>query len=358
MKKTILYNFRGRLTLFAVSVAFISLIAGCDKDIADLNSESISAQSIEKSSPISEPGPAQMLVSGLQGGSGSTVGPDGAIYVTEGAVGRISRIDPETGDVTTFASGLPPFLIGIGGAMDIAFIGETAYVLVTLVDDPILFPTGQVNGIYRVDGSNSFTVIADIGAYNIIHPPTGFDFFVSTGVQYSIQTYRGGFLVTDGHLNRVLHVTLDGNITEFKTFGNIVPTGLAVSGNTVFMAEAGPTPHLPENGKVVSFSPNSSMVDVVASGARLLVDVEFGRGRTMFALSQGFWEGTPEEAGTPANPDTGSLVRVNEDGTFTSITEELDRPTSLEIIGNIAYIVTLTGEIWTVENIAGPPFGK
>ena len=99
------------------------------------------------------------------------------------------------------------------------------------------------------------------------------------------------------------------------------------------------------------------MVNDAASGARLLVDVEFGRGRTLFALSQGFWEGTSEDAGTPANPDTGSLVRVNSDGTFTTITDGLDRPTSLEIIGNTAFIVTLTGEIWSVDNIASPPFG-
>ncbi|NNF39751.1 MAG: hypothetical protein HKN64_00130, partial [Woeseiaceae bacterium] len=56
------------------------------------------------------------LVEGLAGASGSTVGPDGALYVTEGAVGRISRIDPQTGAMTTFAEGLPPSRIGIGGA--------------------------------------------------------------------------------------------------------------------------------------------------------------------------------------------------------------------------------------------------
>src|SRR6476659_143838 len=50
---------------------------------------------------------ATLLVTGLQGASGSTIGPDGALYVTEGAVGRISRVDPQTGELTTFASGLP-----------------------------------------------------------------------------------------------------------------------------------------------------------------------------------------------------------------------------------------------------------
>ena len=46
--------------------------------------------------------------------------------------------------------------VGIGGVMDVAFIGSTAYALVTLVDDPNLFPTGQVNGIYRIDGPDSY----------------------------------------------------------------------------------------------------------------------------------------------------------------------------------------------------------
>ena len=127
----------------------------------------------------------------------------------------------------------------------------------------------------------------------------------------------------------------------------------------VYLSEAGPTPHLPENGKVISFSPNSPTVTDVALGAPLLVDVEFGRGRTLFALSQGKWEGVVgKDEGTPAIPNDGSLVRVNKDGTFATVADGINRPTSLEIMNNTAYIVTLTGEIWSVDNIAVPPFGK
>jgi streptogramin lyase len=50
---------------------------------------------------------AHRLVTGLEGGSGSTIGPDGALYVTESAAGRITRVDPRTGATTTYASGLP-----------------------------------------------------------------------------------------------------------------------------------------------------------------------------------------------------------------------------------------------------------
>jgi sugar lactone lactonase YvrE len=302
---------------------------------------------------VSASNPTQLLT-GLEGGSGSTVGPGGALYVTEGAAGRISCVDPRTGEITTFASGLPKSnpAIGIGGAIDVAFIGGTAYALVTLVGPDV--GGSDIVGIYRVDGTDSFTVVADIGAFSLSNPPnTPFD--IPTGLQYALETYRGGFLVTDGHHNRVLRVTLDGTVTAFNAFDNIVPTGLAVSGNKVYMAEAGPVPHEPEDGKVVSFGPKSSTATEVASGASLLVDVEFGRGRDLFALSQGvFGGGAP---GSPAQPNTGSLVKVNRDGTFTVVADGLDRPTSLEFIRNTAYIVTLSGEIWRVDSVSGPPYG-
>ena len=335
-----------RISTSMLLIVVISSFASCDNPIYE---ELEKAFHKKKDKCESVPGPAQRLVTGLEGSLGSTIGPAGALYVAESAAGRISRIDPKTGDVTTFASGLPVSSAG-GGVYDVAFLGETAYALVTFVGPDV--GGSDVVGIYRIDGPDSSTVIADIGAFAIANPPNT-DFFVPTGVQYSIQTYHGAFLVADGHHNRVLHIARNGEITEFKAFDNIVPTGLASAGNTVYMAEAGPVPHLPENGKVVSFGPKSPTVTTVASGARLLVDVEFNHGRTLFALSQGFWDG--ENEGDPAEPNTGSLVKVNHDGTFTQITDGLDRPTSLEFIHNTAYIVTITGEIWTIEDVACPP---
>lgn len=296
---------------------------------------------------------ASPLVTGLQGASGSAIGPGGALFVTEGAVGRLSRVDLKTGAVTTHASGLPASLIGIGGAIDVEFIGQTPYVLVTLVGSDL--GGSSVVGIYRIDGPNAFTIIADIGAFNLANPPaTQFD--VPTGLQYSMEHWRGGFLVADGHLNRVLYVTLDGEISVFRAFGNIVPTGLAVRGNTIYMAEAGPTPHLPEDGRVVSFGPTSAGVTELASGGRLLVDVEIGRGNTLFALGQGDWAGAGP--GAPANPFTGALYEVNANGTLTELLGGLNLPTSLELVGTTAYIVTLSGEVMVVEGVGEPPFGR
>jgi sugar lactone lactonase YvrE len=291
---------------------------------------------------------ARLLVSGLEGSLGSTVGPDGALYVAEGAAGRISRVDPRTGQRTTFASGLPKRIGSVGGPMDIAFLHDTAYVLVTLVSPDV--GGTDIDGIYRVDGEHEFSVVADIGAFSLANPPVP-AFFIPTGVQFAMQPYRGGFLVSDGHHNRVLRVSLNGGISEVITFSDIVPTGLALRGQTVYLAQAGPVPHLPENGKVVKFTTRSHTATDVASGAPLLVDVEFGRGHQLFALSQGHF--TPgHEEGSPADPNTGALERVNHDGTITPIATGLNQPSSLEIIGDTAYIVTLTGDVWTVDHIS------
>jgi sugar lactone lactonase YvrE len=295
---------------------------------------------------------ATLLVDSLASGSGSTIGPGGALFVTEGPTGSILRVDPDTGKVSTFATGLPPALVEIGGAMDVAFIGSTAYVLVTLVGEDI--GGSDIVGIYRVDGPDSFTVIADLGAFSVANPPP-VPFDVPTGLQYALEAYRGGLLVTDGHHNRVLSVSLEGEITQLLIFGDVVPTGLAVSGNTVYFGQAGPVPHLPQNGKVVSFDAHSLATTHVASGASLIVDVEFGLGRTLYALSQGDFplDGPP---GSPALPETGALLEVNAAGTFSVIIDGLNQPTSVEFIGNIAYVVTLGGEIWRIDNVSRPPY--
>ena len=291
------------------------------------------------------------LVTGLQGSAGSTVGPGGDIFVTEGLIGKVSRVDPRSGNVTTFAEGLPPSVIGIGGAVDVAFIGDTGYVLVTLVS---LF-SPAADGVYRIDGPNSYTLIADLGTYSVANPPdTPFD--IPTGVQWSIEAFRGGLLVSDGHHNRVLWVSQDGDITELKAFGNVVPTGMDVSGNTIYVAQTGPAPHNPEDGKIVSFGPKSDDVNIEASGAPLLLDVEFGRGRSLFALSQGEWNGA--FPGSPAIPFDGALWEVNTDGSLRLIADNINLPTSVEIIRNDAYVVTLAGDIWRIEDIASPAFGR
>jgi hypothetical protein len=308
--------------------------------------------------PGSQPGEARLLASGLMGTIGSTIGPDGALYVAEGALGRITRINRSTGEATTVASGLPAAVpgVGLGGPMDVAFVGTTAYVLVGVVDSAV--GGTHKDGIYRVDDRYNSTLLVDLGTWSFNHPPdpiVPFTYFLPDGVQFALLPVDDGFLVSDGHLNRVLHVSKDGTeITVLKQFNDIVPTGLAKMGDTVFLAELGPVPEMPETGKVVSFGLHDTQplapAHDVASGVSMVLGTKFGANGKLYALSQGI---APAgiQPGQPASPNTGRLLRVNYDGTFTILVDKLDRPTSLNFVCNTAYILTLTGEVWEVKDV-------
>ncbi len=207
----------------------------------------------------------------------------------------------------------------------------------------------MVQGIYRIGRDGKGTPVADIGAWATANPPAT-DFVLAGGVQYAMEPFRGGFVVTDGHHNRVIRVSRNGEVSELVAFGNVVPTGLAAGGRTLFVGQAGPVPHRPEDGKVLALRPHSAPVEI-ASGAPLVVDVELGFDHRLYALSQGIWTLPPDpgNAGAPASPDTGSLTRVDRHGGLRPVVGELDRPTSVAFTRRNAYVVTLTGKVLKIS---------
>jgi len=293
-------------------------------------------------------------------GQGSTIGPDGALYVTNGNDGTLVRIDPTDGSEIVVGSGLPPQFIGNGGAMDVAFIGHRAYVLVTLAGSD-WGDTDAVMGIYRLKSDGTFSVFADLGTWSAQHPPADPDWFASQGVQYSLDVWRDGFVVADAHLGRLIRVDSRGHISELLAFPttNSVPTGLEVAGGKVLVATAGPIPHLPSSSAISAVRRDGSTQVVGQWGADyagdrgLIVDVEEGRHHRLFGLLQGHWdlEPLPENEGYPAAPNTGEIVAVRGDGTFTTVVSGLNQPTSLELVGHVGFVVTLTGTILRIDGL-------
>jgi hypothetical protein len=307
----------------------------------------VQARSLDCDSPN-----ATLVTSGLSSLFGNTVGPDGALYIAEPEFGTILRFDPQTEQVSTFATGLPIFWPDGFGVVDVEFVGGTAYALVSVVDQ---FVGGHdIDGIYRMDGPNQWTVIANIGRWARFHPPET-EFELPAGVQFALEAYNDGFLVTDGHHNRVYRVSMDGKVRELIDFDDIVPTGLLVRGKSIYMTELGPVPHNPEDGKVIQFSASSPNPVELASGAPMVLDLAFDCAGRLYGLSQGVF---PENGfpGEPALPDTGSIVVADANGAFSPVVQPLNQPTSFAIIKNTgtAYVFTLNGEIWKVENLACP----
>lgn len=293
-------------------------------------------------------------------GSGSTIGPDGALYVTNGNAGTLVRIDPTTGSAAVVGRGLPPQVVGIGGAIDVAFLGHRAYVLVTFAGSDVGVPDA-VMGIYRLERDGTFSVFADLGSWSAAHPPTDPDWSVAQGVQYSLEVWRRGLVVADAHLGRLIRVDRRGHVSEFLAFAstNSVPTGLEVAKGKVFVATAGPIPHLPSDSAISAVRRDRSLTVVGRwaadySGDRgLIVDVERGRHQRLYGLLQGHWdlEPLPENEGSPAAPSTGEIVAVGGNGTFRTVVGGLDQPTSLELVGRVGYVVTLTGTILRINGL-------
>lgn len=298
-------------------------------------------------------------------GSGSTIGPDGALYVTDSTDGRIQRIDPRRGSVTTYADGLPLQIEGVigGGVADVAFLGGTAYVLVAGVNEFWTELIGSPNapaaeGVYRLDrvgsGTTRATLVADIYTWSEENPPLNSNYFVPGGFTYAMERYRDGFLITDGHHNRVLRVRHNGDISVFTDFNaNVVPTGLDRVGPVVLIGQAGPVPHTPETGRVVGVWRAGGRAVPLASGAPLLVDVEAGQRGRLYGLAQGDWpyEGQEGKEGFPAAANTGHLMLADRHGQFRSVVSELDRPTTFELIGESAYVITITGKVLRITGL-------
>ena len=291
---------------------------------------------------------AHRLVAGLQGGSGSTIGPDGALYVTEGVAGRITRIDPKTGATTTYASGLPKRIVANGGPMDIAFLGRTAYVLVTLVGPDV--GGSDVVGIYRVDGPDSFTVVADIGAFSIANPPATSATSPRCAERCPVRAAALSWRVPGdrwqpqpgaaGHPRRA-----DQRAASVRQHR---PDRTGGPGQD----------HLHGRGRPRSPPARGRQ----GGGVPAQVDHRCGKWHRAvpFSLTWSSATGTGctpcpraasggNPAGSPALPNTGALVKASRDGTFTVVIDRLNQPTSLEFIRKTAYVVTLGGEVWKIR---------
>ena len=159
--------------------------------------------------------------------------------MTDGSVGEVLRIDRD-GGVSAYATGSPPKAFqeqDIGGPVDVAFIGRTAYVLVTLVSGYDSSARCSVPNTVWGPGGEERSVSHRAGRHPhagrrhrpvVDRQPTGAGVLRRHGCSVRVRSPTWViFLVTDGHHNRVLWVSRHGAIHEIATFGNVVPTELA-----------------------------------------------------------------------------------------------------------------------------------
>jgi hypothetical protein len=324
-------------------------LAACEQATAPAPVPVAAAASHAPAAPV-----VSVFSSGFLFPRGLVFGPDGTLYVAEagsgggastsghceqvvppvgpytnGPTARISKVDHH-GHRTTFASGLPSAIAAIGdvdGVGAVAFQGGKLYALVSgggCSHGSAAIPAG----VARVASNGSWSLVANLSAYQAANPvaqPFAGD-YEPDGTWYSMIQSRDGLVAVEPNHGEL--ASIDPRTGEVKRIadvsasqGHIVPTVVVEHEGAYYVGNLGTFPSVPGSQKVLRITRGGD-VSVAATGFTAILGLAFDRGGRMYVLETTTVEGFP-------TPNTGRVIRIERNGTRTTIAENLFFPTAM-----------------------------
>jgi hypothetical protein len=290
-----------------------------------------------------------VFATGLTNPRGLKFGPDGHLFVAEGGFptgdvmgaptglggncsagnggpgeyfgsttgSRISRIDRH-GHVETFVDNLPSSEASglASGVADIAFIDDTMYAILAGAGCSHGVPSIP-NGVIRVNPDHSWTMIANLSAFQQAHPvahPTDAinGDFEPDGTWYSMIAVRGDLYAVEPNHGELDRITRHGAITRVidisASQGHVVPTVVAQHG-VFYVSNLGQfDPDQLNTQSVFKVTPSGN-IKVVATGLSKVLGLAFDRRARLYVLETSFSTSDPGPV-----PGTGRLIRILPNG--------------------------------------------
>lgn len=312
---------------------------------------------------------ATVFASGLNNPRELKFGPDGHLYVAEGGtgganstVGQCTQVPPPVGPYTgaptgsriskivngqrvtvndKFPSSMTSANLGnlVSGVADIAWIGGTMYAI-TAGSGCSHGVAHTVNGVYRVNGNNTPTLVANLSAFQMAHPtaheePEDFE---PDGTWYSMIADRGALYAVEPNHGELDRITTNGSISRVADIsasqGHIVPTVVAAHGN-FYVGNLDTFPIPGGASKILKITP-SGYVTAVAHGLDTILGIAFDNRDRMYVLENTV--GAPGPA-----PGHGDIVRIDPNGKKTIILSGLNLPTGMTMGPDGALYVSVWG---------------
>jgi hypothetical protein len=292
---------------------------------------------------------ATVFATGLVNPRGLKFGPDGKLYVAEGGFpvpptigappglgglcstggdgpgeyfgsttgSRISRIDA-SGHVETFVDGLPSSVAGpfASGVADVAFVGNTLYAIFAGAGCSHGVPSIP-NGVIRVNSDRSWTMIANLSAFQQAHPvanptdPITGD-FEPDGTWYSMIAVRGDLYAIEPNHGELDKITPSGEVSRVVDIsasqGHVVPTVVTQHG-VFYVSDLGRFDPDTINTQSVYHITPSGNIKVVATGLSKVLGIAFDRRDRMYVLESSFSTSDPFP-----EPATARLIRILPNG--------------------------------------------